>query len=264
METHHKLLIKDSSDISEIKNNSIQLIITSPPYFNAPNDYKNMYKSYGHYLKKMKKIAKQLYRVLDEGRIAAINVDDILINGEKFPLNADFTNIFLSVGFKYRDKITWKKPDGFIRISHRSGLVHQNPYPMYFYPDNQTETILIFQKGKFNYKNRRIDEKENSKIDIDEFTNEKWYKNFWEITNVSPKSQFEKNIAAFPENIPYRLIKLYSYKGENVLDPFVGSGTTMKIARQLGRNSIGIEIKKELALTIEEKLSFDERLQVIE
>jgi len=78
----------------------------------------------------------------------------------------------------------------------------------------------------------------------------------WEINNVLPGSPLEKDIAAFPEEIPYRAIKLFSYHGETVLDPFVGSGTTMKVARNLGRNSIGIEIKKELIPIIKDKTGF--------
>ncbi|MCX7765945.1 MAG: site-specific DNA-methyltransferase, partial [Candidatus Sumerlaeia bacterium] len=81
----------------------------------------------------------------------------------------------------------------------------------------------------------------------------------WEMTNVLPGSPLEKDIAAFPEELPYRLIKLFSYVGETVLDPFVGSGTTMKVARELGRNSIGIEIKKTLIPIIRKKLGFEEQ-----
>ena len=79
----------------------------------------------------------------------------------------------------------------------------------------------------------------------------------WEMNNVMPGSPLEKGIAAFPEELPYRTIKLFSYKGETVLDPFAGSGTTMKKARELERNSIGIEIKKSLIPVIRKKLGFD-------
>ncbi len=249
--------------MQEIADSSIHLVVTSPPYFNAPYDYKNLYKSYNQYLGIIKKVAHELFRVLADGRIAAINIDDMLVNGERFPIVADLTKIFIDVGFRYRDRIIWKKPDGYVRISRRSGLVIQNPYPMYFYPDNLTETVLLFQKGKFNYKSIDGFIKKASKINESEFMNDKWYRTLWEIVNVSPKSLFEKNIAAFPEDLPYRLIKLFSYKKETILDPFAGSGTTLKVARELGRNSVGIEINRELALVIEEKLSFDERLTVL-
>ncbi|KJR44014.1 DNA methylase N-4/N-6 domain-containing protein [Candidatus Magnetoovum chiemensis] len=81
----------------------------------------------------------------------------------------------------------------------------------------------------------------------------------WDMTNVLPNSELEKNIAAFPEELPYRIITLFSYTGETVLDPFSGSGTTMKIARKLGRNSIGFEIKKSLEPIIREKIGFNGR-----
>ena len=77
------------------------------------------------------------------------------------------------------------------------------------------------------------------------------------MTNVLPSSELEKGIAAYPEELPYRIITLYSYAGDTVLDPFAGSGTTMKIARGLGRNSIGIEMKKELIPVIKKKVGFD-------
>ena len=79
-------------------------------------------------------------------------MDDTLINGEKFPVVADITKIFVNQGFKYRERITWVKPEGYIRISKRSGVILQHPYPMYYYPDNLQESILIFQNGNFNYK----------------------------------------------------------------------------------------------------------------
>ena len=258
METYHRLIIGDAKKkLKTIPNSSIQLIVTSPPYFNSPYDYQNLYKNYEEYLTLIKKVAQESFRVLSSGRIASVNIDDILVAGERFPIVSDCTKIFIDCGFRYRDRIIWKKPDGYVRISHRSGLIRQNPYPMYFYPDNLIETVLIFQKGKFNYKSIDYAIKHKSKIDESEFTNDKWYRTLWEIVNVSPKSDFEKDIAAFPEDLPYRLIKLFSYKNETVLDPFAGSGTTMKVSRELGRNSIGIEIKPELASLIEEKLGFN-------
>jgi len=244
--------------MSEIKRGDIHLIVTSPPYFNAPFDYKELFKGYKtHFLKMMEKFAKESYRVLADGRIAVINIDDMLVDGEKFPIVADTVKLFQKAGFRYRDRLVWKKPDGYTRISRRSGVIIQNPYPMYFYPDNILESILIFQKGKFDYKSIPQSIRDKSKIDTREFLDKKWYMTLWEMTNVLPNSELEKDIAAFPEELPYRCIKLFSYAGENVLDPFVGSGTTMKVARKLGRNSFGIEIKKELINTIKEKVGFN-------
>ncbi len=257
--TWHKLIIGNCASMEEIPDESVHLVVTSPPYFNAPFDYKDMFKNYDEYLNLLDKVAKELFRVLKNGRVVVINIDDMLVNGEKFPIVADATKIFQSAGFRYRDRIIWKKPDGYLRISRRSGVLLQHPYPMYFYPDNLLESILIFQKGKFDYSSVPKEVKEASKIDIKEFLDNKWYMTLWEMVNVLPNSPLEKDIAAFPEELPYRIIKLFSYVGETVLDPFVGSGTTMKVARQLGRNSIGIEIKKSLIPIIKKKVGFDEQ-----
>lgn len=249
--------------MGEIKDSSIHLMVTSPPYFNAPFDYKGLFKSYDQYLGVLNHFATETYRVLQDGRIAVLNIDDMLIDGEKFPIVADAIRIFLDAGFRYRDRLVWKKPEGYLRISRRSGVVIQHPYPMYFYPDNLLESIIIFQKGKFDYRSISKEVREASKIDTKEFLSKKWYMTLWDMNNVMPGSPLEKNIAAFPEELPYRAIKLFSYKKETVLDPFAGSGTVMKIARELGRNSAGIEIKKSLVPIIKEKLGFSSKQNLL-
>ncbi len=245
--------------MQEIEDESVHLMVTSPPYFNAPFDYKGLFKNYDQYLGVLDRVAREVFRVLKNGRITVLNIDDMLVNGEKFPIVADATKIFQNAGFRYRDRIIWKKPEGYLRISRRSGVILQNPYPMYFYPDNLLESIIIFQKGKFDYRSIPKDVREKSKVDTKEIQSKKWYMTLWDMTNVLPNQVLEKDIAAFPEELPYRAIKLFSYVDENVLDPFAGSGTTMKMARQLGRNSIGIEIKKSLIPIIKEKIGFNEQ-----
>ena len=229
MGTTHKLIIGNCMVMPEIPDNSIHMVVTSPPYYNAPFDYKDLFDSYQQYLGVLKNMAKEAFRVLAEGRIFVLNIDDMLVNGEKFPIVADATKIFQEMGFKYRDRIIWKKPEGYLRISRRSGVLLKNPYPMYFYPDNLLESIIIFQKGKFDYKSIPKDVREKSKINVTEFQQNKWFMTLWSMTNVMPGSPLEKDIAAFPEELPYRAIKLFSHVGETILDPFFGSGTTMKI-----------------------------------
>jgi modification methylase len=257
MGTHHKLIIGNCMEMKEIPDKSVHLAVTSPPYFNAPFDYKDLFKNYDQYLDVLRNMAKESFRVLDDGRIFVLNIDDMLVNGDKFPIVADAIKIFQEAGFRYRDRLVWKKPDGYLRISRRSGVILQNPYPMYFYPDNLLESIIIFQKGKFDYKSISTEVREKSKVDTKEIQDNRWYMTLWEMNNVMPGSVLEKDIAAFPEQLPYRAIKLFSYADETVLDPFAGSGTTMKMARQLERNSIGIEIKKSLIPTIKKKVGFD-------
>lgn len=257
MNTKHKVIFGNCMSMAELSDQSIHFIVTSPPYFNAPFDYKGLFENYDQYLGVIRRMAKEAYRVLQDGRIFALNIDDMLVNGEKYPITADATKIFQNVGFRYRDKIVWKKPDGYLRISRRSGVLLQNPYPMYFYPDNLLESIVIFQKGKFDYHSISKEIRQKSKIDTKEFQTNNWYKTIWEITNVLPGSKLEKGVAAFPDELVYRLIKLFSYYGETVLDPFLGSGTTMKIAKKLERNSVGFEIIRDLESVIRKKINFE-------
>lgn len=253
--TVHRVIVGDSRKMKEVGDEEIHLVVTSPPYYNAPFDYKGYFTKYSEFLSLMKDVAKEIKRALKVGRIACINCDDMLVDGERFPIVADVTKIFMGEGFVYRDALVWKKPEGYIRKSRRSGVAIQHPYPMYYYPDNITETILIFQKGSFDYKSVETKVRELSRININEFLREKWYLNVWGMTNVLPLDRIEKDIAAFPDELPYRLIRLYSFIGDTVLDPFLGSGTTTKVAKELGRNSIGYEIDERLIPIIQKKVA---------
>ncbi|CAH04249.1 DNA methyltransferase [Sulfolobus virus STSV1] len=251
------IVFGDSRNMKEISDGSVHLVVTSPPYFNAPFDYPDLFKDYDEFLGLIRDVARELYRVLAEGRIACFVTQDVRINGKLYPVTADILRIMMEEGFTYRDRIIWKKPEGYVRISRRSGVQLQHPYPMYFYPDNIYEEILIMQKGEYKYPKNKA-ELESSRIDIQEFNREKWYLSVWEITNVLPvKGRIEEGIAAFPEEIPYRLIKLFSYVGETVLDPFMGSATTLKVAVELRRKAVGYEIDLELLDVVKKKLGID-------
>ncbi|MCR8472246.1 MAG: site-specific DNA-methyltransferase [Candidatus Korarchaeota archaeon] len=246
--------------MSEVPIGSVHLVVTSPPYYNAPFDYPDLFKSYDDYLDLIRSVARELRRVLAPGRVACFVTQDVRIEGKLYPICADLIKIMIEEGFKYRDKIIWKKPEGYVRISRRSGVVVQHPYPMYYHPDNIYEEIIVFQNGDFDYSYlKKLDSKilEASRINIETFNREKWYLTVWEITNVLPlKGRLEEGVAAFPEEIPRRLIKLFTFKGETVLDPFLGSGTTIKVARELERNSYGYEIDLELKDVILEKVGY--------
>jgi DNA modification methylase len=258
--TYHRFIFGDCRRMAELDNNSIHLVVTSPPYFNAPFDYPNLFENYDDYLSFMKEVAVEIHRVLASGRIACIVCDDVLIDGKKYPVVADLTRIFIDSKFLYRDRIMWIKPEGYIRISRRSGVVLQHPYPMYFYPDNVQESILIFQRGSFNYRDIPEEQREVSKLDLPTYQGKKWYLNVWQITNVLPLSnRLEEGIAAFPEEIPRRLICLFSHAGEVVLDPFMGSGTTNKVARELRRSSVGYEVDLELLPVVKIKVGIEKR-----
>ncbi len=264
MGTVHRVVFGDCRTMKEIPNDSIHLTITSPPYYNAPFDYPGLFSDYDEFLVLIQDLCLDLFRVIAPGRIACFVTDDMLVKGQKYPVVADVTRLMLQAGFRYRDRIVWVKPKGYVRISRRSGVVVQHPYPMYYYPDNIQESILIFQKGKFDYAYvRKLPSKilEKSRISLNDYNDHEWHLTVWNITNVLPLGlRLEKGIAAFPEEIPKRLIKLFSFHSETVLDPFLGSGTTMKMAQELGRNSWGYEIDRSLEKVIKQKLEGNHQL----
>ncbi|MGH2637794.1 MAG: DNA-methyltransferase [Rhabdochlamydiaceae bacterium] len=257
--THHKIVFGNCTDMHELGRESVDLTVTSPPYYNAPFDYPGMYRDYDEYLGMLSRVTDELYRVTSEGRIVCLVIDDMLVDGEKLPIVADATTIMRQTGFRYRDRIVWVKPKGYSRISRRSGVVIQHPYPMYFYPDNIQESILIFQKGRFDYKKvREMDQVtlESSKIDSRSLNQNEWNLTVWQVTNVLPTNNpLEKGIAAYPDEIASRLVQLFSFAGETVLDPFLGSGTTSKVSALHGRNSVGYELNYSLNERIVAKIS---------
>jgi site-specific DNA-methyltransferase (adenine-specific)/site-specific DNA-methyltransferase (cytosine-N4-specific) len=250
-----KVVFGDARDMRELPSSSVHLVVTSPPYYNSPFDFPNLFSSYDEFLELLRSVGKELMRVLQPGRVAAFVTQDVRIDGKLYPIVADLIRVMRDLGFEYQEKIIWRKPEGYIRISKRSGVLIQHPYPMYFYPDNIYEEIVVFRKpGEFDRSKVPKDVLERSRIDINRFQGEKWYLSVWDITNVLPSSKWSKYTAAFPEALVERLIRLYSYWGEVVLDPFLGTGTTCAVAMRLGRNCVGYELDLELREAIEERL----------
>lgn len=261
LRTSQRVVFADCRNMDQIQDESVHLVVTSPPYYNAPFDYPGLFKDYDQFLGLMSDLSRELFRVLAPGRVACLVTDDMLVDGVKYPVVSDITRLMIDAGFRYRDRIVWVKPKGYVRISRRSGLVLQHPFPMYYYPDNIQENILVFQKGKFDYSQlKKLSSKDlnRSRIPLDEYNSRDWYLTVWNITNVLPLgNRLEKGVAAFPDEIARRLITLYSFSGETVLDPFLGSGTTLKVAKELGRNGLGYEIDRTLSKMIKQKLSLN-------
>ncbi|HWQ16755.1 MAG TPA: site-specific DNA-methyltransferase [Sulfolobales archaeon] len=250
-----RVIFGDSRSMGELSDNSVHLVVTSPPYYNAPFDFPGLFKSYDEFLELLRNVGREIYRVLSPGRVACFVTQDVRIDGVLYPIVSDLIRIMLSLGFEYQERIIWRKPEGYIRISRRSGVLIQHPYPLYYYPDNIYEEIVVFRKpGEFDRKKIPQTVVEKSKIDINRFQREKWYLSVWDITNVLPSEKWSKYTAVFPEELVERLIYLYSYWRETVLDPFLGTGTTCAVARRLQRNCVGYEIDLELRDAIEERI----------
>src|SRR5205809_6493959 len=136
----------------------------------------------------------------------------MLVKGQKYPVVADITRLMLQAGFRYRDRIVWVKPKGYVRISRRSGVVIQHPYPMYYYPYNIQESILIFQKGRFDYSYVRdlsLRLLEKSRIPLKDYNGDEWHLTVWILTYVlAHVIRLVIGIAAFPAVIQTRLLNL--------------------------------------------------------
>ncbi|MCS7107489.1 MAG: site-specific DNA-methyltransferase [Acidilobaceae archaeon] len=249
------MIFGSSEDMRELPDSSVSLVVTSPPYFNAPFDFPNMFASYDDFLQMISRVGREIARVLQPGRIASFVTQDVRIGGKLYPIVADIITLMTKeAGLIYQEKIIWKKPEGYVRISRRSGVLVQRPYPMYYYPDNVFEELLVFRKpGTFPRSQVLEEVRSKSKIDLERFLKEKWYLSIWEIANVLPSERWS-SYSPFPEELVDRLIRLYSYVSETVLDPFLGTGTTCLVAARLGRRCVGYEVDLELAEAVRERL----------
>lgn len=246
--------IIDSSceNMKDIPNNSLHLMITSPPY-NVSKEYDNDL-SLEEYLNLLKNCFTETYRVLVDGGRACINIANI---GRKpyIPLSDYVSKIMIEIGFNMRGEIIWNKSAG-AGISTAWGSFQSASNPIL---RDVHEYILIFSKG--NYKRER--DKNEKEFRHDNITKEEfieWTKSVWTMNTESAKRIGHP--APFPEELPNRLIKLFSFTNDIVIDPFMGSGTTAIAAIKNNRNFVGYEINKEYInlannriLNLKEKIS---------
>ena len=241
----NSILRGDSKDLSKIGGPKVALTVTSPPYHNAINYHEhqtsdNWYRGTGgssidSWLDEMKKVFSEVFKVTKPGGYCCIVIgNEIIEEKNKLPLPALLLVNLTSkdVGWKFFEEIIWNKVTG---GKKRFRVTIQHPYPTYYYPNIMHEQIIILRKPPFlNKKNKK------SKLKINDLMKKEIANSVWHIAPVPP-SYRRFHPAAFPEEIPYRLIQLYSNEGDLVLDPFVGSGQTTKMARFLNRKYVGID-----------------------
>ena len=260
MNNRAKIIIADSRKMPEVEDESIQLIITSPPYWSIKDYGVNNQIGYGQtlheYLKDLYRVWKESYRVLEPGRRLVINIGDqfarsIVYGRYKIiPLHAEIIAQCEDIGFDYMGSIIWQKKTT-MNTTGGANIMGSYPYPPNGMVEIDYEFILIFKKpGKSRKVSRDIKEKSRlTKEEWKEYFNGHWY--------FGGARQVEHQ-AMFPDELPRRLIKMFSFVGETVLDPFLGSGTTAKVALELGRNAIGYEINEEFLPIIKRKLGVEE------
>lgn len=254
--TRHKIIIGDSRHMDEMKDNSVHLVVTSPPYWQL-KDYgvKNQigfHDSYKEYIEHLNKVWHECYRVLHPGCRLCVNIGDqfarAVIYGryKVIPIRTEITKYCESIGFDYMGAIIWQKVTT-CKTTGGATVMGSYPYPRGGIIKIDYEFILIFKKlGKDPKVSKEI--KEKSKLTQEEWNT--YFNGHWNFPGEKQKG----HIAMFPSELPRRLIKMFSFCGDVVLDPFLGSGTTAKAALDLGRNSAGYEINKDFLETIKEKM----------
>lgn len=280
----NKVYFKSATDMSDIDDNSISLIITSPPYFNIKDysmdgrqekkhsdsseyDIGNL-PEYESYIEGMLNVWIECERVLRPNGKLVINTPlmpmlkkdyDTHYNRHIFNINTDIEHsITHKTGLYLLDLYIWNRTN-----SSKKLMFGSYPYPSNFYAQNTSEFINVFVKGGKPSFKPTTENKEKSKL-----TKEEWVeftKQIWNIT-IPGKGDlaFGKHSAIMPEEIVRRCVKLYSFVDDVILDPFTGSGTTLKVAKELGRNYVGYEVYEKYKEVIDKKTSSVEKGQALE
>ncbi len=252
---HANIVVGDSRNMDELHNESVDLVITSPPYWHIKDYGSQEQIGYGQslheYLEDLFRVWRECFRVLKPGSRLCINIGDqfmrsIIYGRYKIaPLHAEFIVQCEKIGFDYMGSIIWQKKTT-MNTTGGASVMGSYPFPPNGMIEIDYEFILIFKKP--GQKTATRDIKEKSKI-----TKEEW-KEYFSGHWVFRGERQDEHVAMFPLELPSRLIKMFSFVGDIVLDPFLGSGTTAKAAIQLGRNTIGYEINKDFLNIIKNKL----------
>ena len=239
VEYENKIILGTSENMKEIPDNSLHLMITSPPY-NVSKEYDEDL-SLKEYLQLLTNVFTETYRVLVYGGRACVNVANL---GRKpyIPLSDHISHMMIEIGFKMRGEIIWAKGAGAgVSMAWGSWQSASNPVLR-----DTHEYILVFSKGAFD---RKKEDRENT-ITKEQFM--EWTKSVWTMNPESAKKV--KHPAPFPVELPYRLTQLYTFKGDIVLDPFMGSGSTAIAALKSERKYAGYDVDPEYIRIAEERI----------
>lgn len=255
--THHTIINGDSRKMSELQDKSVHLIITSPPYWQLKDygcenqiGFNDTYEQYINYLNL---VWKECFRVLHDGCRLCINIGDQFARSVYYgrykviPIHSEIIRFCETIGFDFMGQIIWQKTT---TTNTTGGGVVMGSFP---YPRNgivklDFEYILIFRKQG------NAPKPTGSQKTMSAMTNEEWntyFSGHWYFNGAKQ----DKHLAMFPEELPKRLIKMFSFPQEIVLDPFMGSGTTAAVAKALGRNSIGYEINSNFIPIIQDRIT---------
>lgn len=253
---HHTLVNGDCRSMDYIKNESVDLVVTSPPYWQL-KDYGDsrqigFNQSYEEYINSLNLVWMECFRVLKPGSRLCINIGDQFARAAYYgrykvvPIHSEIIRFCETIGFDFMGSIIWQKPTS-MHTTGGSKVMGSYPYPKGGIVKIDYENILLFKKpGTASVSTSDI--KELSKL-----SDEEWHTFFTSHWNFSGERQ-DKHIAVFPKELPHRLIKMFSFCGDTVLDPFMGSGTTALAALKNGRISIGYEINPNFFVFYKDKV----------
>jgi len=249
--------IKSSEKMGEVGDGIVDLVVTSPPYgsikdYGIPGQI-GFSDAVDEYFSRLKQVWRECWRILKEGGRLVVNVGDQYLRKteqERYrivPIGAQVTVDCMEIGFDYLGDVIWQK------VSTTNTTGGCSLMGSLFYPSNglftfDYEHVLIFKKTGAATSGLPPEAKEYSKIPLDEW--KKWFTGHWRFPGVVQK----EHVAMFPEELPHRIIRMFSTVGGIILDPFVGSGTTLKVARSLLRRSIGYEINPIFEPIIQQKI----------
>ncbi len=271
MNTEHKIVIGNSQNLEDIRDESVDLVVTSPPYpmvemwdslFISLNplikeylDENNGGRVYYLIWEELDKVYMELARVIKPGGIICINIGDatrkIGRDFQSYPNHSHTIEFFTKQGLQVLPEIIWRKKSNKPNKFMGSGMLPPNAYIT-----QEHEYILIFRKqGNRQFTTKGKPNRYSSAYFFEE--RNKWFTDLWtDITGTPQKMNgaSRKRNGAYPLEIPYRLINMFSVKGDTILDPFLGTGTTMTAAILHQRNSIGYEIDSSFKEVILENI----------
>lgn len=249
MVTSHILYHGDARNLDYIKDKSVHLVLTSPPYFNL-KEYRRgknqlgLIDDYQQFVDELEKVWKECYRILVPGGRVVCVVGDVCLSRRKYgrhivlPLHSDIVVSCRKIGFDNLNPILWHKISNAAFEANTKCSILGKPYEPNAIIKNDMEYILMERKPG-GYRKPTEQQRVESKIGKEDFQN--WFSQIWEMPGASTRNGHP---APFPLELATRLVKMFSFVGDTVLDPFCGSGTTILAAKNSERNSIGIETEE--------------------
>ena len=250
-----------SCDLSYIEDDSVHLVLTSPPYFNLKayqrgENQLGLIEDYQQFVDELEKVWRECYRILVSGGRVVCVVGDVCLSRRKYgrhavlPLHSDIAVSCRKIGFDNLNPILWHKISNASFEANTSSSILGKPYEPNAIIKNDLEYILMERKPG-GYRKPTDQQRIESRINESDF--QKWFSQIWNMPGASTRNGHP---APFPLELATRLIRMFSFVGDTVVDPFCGSGTTMLAAIQTKRNSIGIEVERDYCQSTVERLEY--------